>query len=816
MTTLDPRSLDPRPFGSGGLPETVVHYDEPPAKPPPMLAVGALAWVRNNLFKSVGDTILTFVAGFVIISLISGLITWAIGSANWLVINRNLRLFMLGTYPPDQAWRGGLIALIAAFAFGYTLYAYTRMRLRGWIVTAIIMAVLALLPVAFRLFTAPLPMVLAAGQREIASGTITENPQADLAFIGRAGETVTLRLADTASGDVPLAGEVGFADRASQALINSAINRLATQDELALLESQRDTSLLTSAQRADVERNITRITIPEPVTGVYAVNTEPVDVQLLDADGQVLISQTLTPADDASAPGELSFVLPADDWYIVRKTMAPGDAVGLLQTTGIYPLVERDLGGGRIYYSRVTDDFEIRTRQPRFDGNNVAAAFLIDNQYIGTRSLNDYLRLHLSTFLDLIMRAFIPLTAVAFVGYLAGSATTRLSVTAKRRSNSAPSVVQGAALRESARDMVPYLWVIVLMMLFTLSAGRAGFGALDTGVLIARFVWVGFMFFVGALAAKPSARGTYGIPLIGLGLVIGLALAAYAEGLFKGLSLGVVISVGIWLVVGYMAARRGAGSAPRLTMRDAVLGVIVAFLLIIIATVGPSLLGAQSNLLPPVDTRRWGGFLLTMILTVVAIVASFPLGILLALGRRSDLPVVKWACTVYIELVRGVPLITILFMAQLLVPLIGAGIGDVDNIIRAIVGLTLFSAAYLAENVRGGLQSIPPGQEEAAEALGLQGWQTTVLVLLPQALRAVIPALVGQCIALFKDTSLVALVGLTDLTGIARAAIAQTEFIGLQTEVYVFISVIYFIFSYLMAYISRRIEASGSGSARRI
>jgi general L-amino acid transport system permease protein len=118
--------------------------------------------------------------------------------------------------------------------------------------------------------------------------------------------------------------------------------------------------------------------------------------------------------------------------------------------------------------------------------------------------------------------------------------------------------------------------------------------------------------------------------------------------------------------------------------------------------------------------------------------------------------------------------------------------------------------------VRGGLQSIAPGQEEAARALGLNNLQVTMLITLPQALRAVIPALVGQCIALFKDTSLVALVGLTDLTGIAKSVIAQAEFVGLQTEVYVFISVIYFIFSYAMAYISRRIEASGSGAARRV
>lgn len=153
---------------------------------------------------------------------------------------------------------------------------------------------------------------------------------------------------------------------------------------------------------------------------------------------------------------------------------------------------------------------------------------------------------------------------------------------------------------------------------------------------------------------------------------------------------------------------------------------------------------------------------------------------------------------------------------QLLVPLVNPSLAEVDNVFRAMVGILLFSAAYLAENVRGGLQAVPHGQEEAAKALGLAGWQVTLLITLPQALRYVIPALVGQFISLFKDTSLVAIVGLLDLTGIARSTVAQTEFLGLYREVYLFIGILYFVFSYVMAAISRRLEASGSGAARRV
>lgn len=210
--------------------------------------------------------------------------------------------------------------------------------------------------------------------------------------------------------------------------------------------------------------------------------------------------------------------------------------------------------------------------------------------------------------------------------------------------------------------------------------------------------------------------------------------------------------------------------------------------------------------LPVVVSSLWGGLLLTFLLTVVGIVFSFPLGLLLALGRRSSLPLVKWVSIAYIELVRGVPLITILFMAQLMLPLFLPANVTVDRVLRAMVGITLFSAAYLAENVRGGLQAIPKGQFEAAHALGLNGVLTMGLIILPQALRLIIPILVGQFISLFKDTSLVAIVGLFDLLGIAKTVLAQPDFLGLQREVYAFISLIYWVLSYAMSYVSMRLE----------
>jgi general L-amino acid transport system permease protein len=210
--------------------------------------------------------------------------------------------------------------------------------------------------------------------------------------------------------------------------------------------------------------------------------------------------------------------------------------------------------------------------------------------------------------------------------------------------------------------------------------------------------------------------------------------------------------------------------------------------------------------LQPVSTNLWNGLLLTLLIATISIVLSFPIGILLALGRTSNLPVVRWFSILYIEIVRGLPLIGILFLAQVMLPLFLPADLRLDRLIRSIVGLILFSAAYMAENVRGGLQSIPRGQIEAGKALGLNTPLLLTLVILPQALRAVIPAIVGQFIGLFKDTSLLSLVGLVELTGMARSILAQPQFLGRYAEVYLFIGLIYWLFCYSMSLAAKKLE----------
>ncbi|MCE2717879.1 MAG: amino acid ABC transporter permease [Dolichospermum sp.] len=210
--------------------------------------------------------------------------------------------------------------------------------------------------------------------------------------------------------------------------------------------------------------------------------------------------------------------------------------------------------------------------------------------------------------------------------------------------------------------------------------------------------------------------------------------------------------------------------------------------------------------LQPVSTNLWNGLLLTLLIAIISIVFSFPIGVLLALGRTSNLPVVRWFSVLYIEIVRGLPLIGILFLAQVMLPLFLPADLRLDRLLRSMVGLILFSAAYMAENVRGGLQSISRGQIEAGKALGLNTPLLLTLVILPQALRAVIPAIVGQFIGLFKDTSLLSLVGLVELTGMARSILAQPQFLGKYAEVYLFIGLIYWLFCYSMSLSAKKLE----------
>jgi general L-amino acid transport system permease protein len=318
----------------------------------------------------------------------------------------------------------------------------------------------------------------------------------------------------------------------------------------------------------------------------------------------------------------------------------------------------------------------------------------------------------------------------------------------------------------------PLIVLLAISLLFGFSAGRWG--------SILRDIAIGLAALLGVLAIIPLGINTQ----LGLAGALGLLILGYVIGLVGFVPNRLLLILWFLSIPFTFIVLAGGISLPRLG------GWFFA---------------------TPVPTNLWGGLMLTLLLTVVGIALSFPLGVLLALGRRSTLPVVKGFSIAYIELIRGSPLIALLFMGMVLFPLfLPPSWPAPPSLVRVLVVITLFSAAYLAEAVRGGLQAVGDGQYEAADALGFHLVDKLRLIILPQALAKVIPALVGQFISLFKDTALVALLGLLDLLGVAQSVVQQPDWMGIPggitKELYLFAAVIYFIFSYGMSFASRRIE----------
>ena len=315
----------------------------------------------------------------------------------------------------------------------------------------------------------------------------------------------------------------------------------------------------------------------------------------------------------------------------------------------------------------------------------------------------------------------------------------------------------------------PQAGLIMIVFLLGMGWGVARGGTARTAAIVV------------AVAAAAFAFLPYGLDEMGLDVRI-LLLAC-----LPATALG-------WAVATY---------TPLGTPRRLVIMGVVAFVLALVLLRGVGWVPG----LEPVSVIYWGGLMLNLLLAVVGITLSLPIGIALALGRRSSLPVVKLLCVVFIEVFRGVPLITLLFMSQTLVPLAFPEDFPVNSLARAAIIITLFSSAYMAENIRGGLQALHPGQAEAARALGLPGWQTTMLISLPQAIRNVIPAIVGQFISLFKDTTLVYIIGMLDVVEIGRVFIqGNQEFLDNGPELFVFLAIVFWIFTYSMSYVSKRVE----------
>ena len=606
----------------------VAPVEPPPARRPPVTSVGALGWLRANLFSSWANSLATLVTGALLLWFLGTFVAWAVTSAQWSVVTNNLRLITSGLYPRAEIWRVELTAALLVFLTGLGLGIWGRVARSAWIAVLVALAAIVIVPVLAANIPVPPVHILIEPQRSPSS----------LVFVGAAGDEVRVALD-------PLTDDADMAVR-----------------QLGYVESQSRTAWSTQARAVQ--------------TGQLDLSNYNLSlrVRVLDASLSPL-SASGNPATIVSTPeaesGSLAVTLPRDGWYVIE--------------------VQRD-----------DEDRD----------NNAGYAWL-----------------HVEG-----VEMFPSLEVVR---------SGRAAELGPPPDVERPLYTEERAYRfEGTRDFPEFVSLQVRPFLRTISAEAfIGFGLFANG-------WI-----IGSL-----------------------------------------------------------GRREKTVRRAAIAGWILA---------GPAILiilyGVQgSRTLPVVPGSVWGGLLLTILLTFVGITASFPLGVALALGRRSDLPVIKWTCTLFIEVIRGVPLITILFMAKLIVPFFWSGLSNIDLTVRMMIGLTLFSAAYLAETVRGGLQIVPHGQIEAARALGMNPLLTTSLIVLPQALRAVIPAIVGQFISLFKDTSLVAVVGLFELVGIVDTIVSgQPIYRPYQREAYIFVAIIYFVISYAMSDVSRRLETSGAGSVRR-
>ncbi|MGJ3237509.1 MAG: amino acid ABC transporter permease [Anaerolineae bacterium] len=812
-----------------------VSQSEPPSQSPPVLESGAIKWVRENLFNSALNTVLTILGILVVFYSVNGLMTWVIQDANWFSVSANIRNLMLGRYESEYEWRASLTLYFTMFAFGAAIAVWIRQIAR--LVFFSIVLIIFTLQVAPRIINSVLdlpPWYAGAGNIEIAVAQTTEVAFDQIGFIGQENDEIRIRLAsDAVSNDQSLSNINGFVDNIANALRNQAQNRL---DTIAIIEEYQrlideheaalangNVPVLTETQYAEYMEEVESTDIPEmEFVELYNVNQIPVLVEILDPETlEPLGSAVLTDADDV-----FSLTLPVDGWYILSKELViaedvdlsevdaeveeNGEALTLLNVQGIYPVSKRE-STQSLNFTRRPDGFSIaNVDAPQYEGERVPFVDIIRNQYRGERSFSDYLRTYVSPFLHNIANYVSLVLLIGIAGYAATEIlrnVTSMAVASKFATYllMATPVVLWVLVNGMYINSV-IMWLLAISMSLTAYllyklVQRDGY---QQSYLIAG--GIAYVLFAGALFLSQ------GFDLPDLLTILPLLIADAAVPRFV-VWLGIIfIPLAIYLgKAAHIPGEKVSVNVPLIGGLAAIL-----YLIVVVATLGDFINVDTRWFLQPSDPRGWGGLLLTVMLTVYGIIIAFPIGVGLALGRRSDLPLIKYLCTAYIELVRGSPFITVLFFMQLFIPLINSDFNQIPGSYRAIAATIAFSAAYLAENVRGGLQSLPPGQSEAAKALGLNPWQAVTLITLPQALRAVIPALVGQFISLFKDTSLVTIVGLIDLVGFVNAMVVQAEFIGTRLEGLLFISILYFVVSYLMSYVSRLLEASGSGSTRRM
>ncbi|MEQ8674301.1 MAG: amino acid ABC transporter permease [Aggregatilineales bacterium] len=684
----------------------VAPVEAPASRRPPVTATGLIGWLKENLFSSIFDTIVTLVTIALVALFLWRFLGWAMLEAQWEVAFLNLRELSVGQqFPRDEIWRITLIAQIIVFLSLLSVGVWGRLTRSVAIVILTIIAFAFIVPFASR--TVPEPPIYTF---------VAENYSVrQVNFIAQEGQEITFTLAPlTSPEEYALADIDGYIEDDNQQA-NTSFDAFNT-----------------------VSRDIDR-ELRDPAE--FDLN---VSLQVWNIDGLVIEESAYSSGSTDDIV--LEFTAPYSGWFTYTAVFDEenpgtiGSAWVIADNIDVY----RSTTGAQL--ERVEEYGEA----PPLDCPGCGTATnRTDMRFQGTRTVAQWFSLQLTPFLLETRSMFILMVIVGAVAYAIGKLTTMVGL------------AETPALKATERLLLIFsaLWIVG---------------------------WLGVQV---ANAANPTPA-------------------------MDTLRLFIMASFVVTLFI-YAVLQFSKGS-PQASSQAVTLMWVLSFPVVITLLTGFTNVQPDAPL-PPIQTGLLGGMLLTLLLSAVAIIASFPIGMMLAIGRQSELPVVSLLCTVFIEVLRGVPLITLLFMGRLILPFFGFGLGDVDLVIRIMVVLTLFTSAYLAEVIRGGLQIVPRGQLEASGALGLNGFWTTVLIVLPQALRAVIPAIMGQAVSLFKDTSLVYIVSLFEILGTMNQILgdSQTGYIAFPREGYLFVGIVYFVFSYIMADVSRRIERTGSGAVRR-
>ena len=684
----------------------IAPVEPPQTRRPPLKEIGIVAWLRNNLFSSLGDTIITIITLSIVGLILYNILGWALFSAQWEVVFLNLRSLNVGSqFPLAQVWRVELAAMIVIFISLLSVGVWGRLGRSMVIIMSVISAAMIFVPMLRNVVERP----------SVFYYTEPAYEDRQINFVADADQVLTINIVPlTSADDFALSSVSGFIENNNQA-IETSFDRF-------------------TAAATDINFNQTR----DP--SGYNLNLA---FEIRDSEGEQVFVSDFTQGSTETLSFE--WTAPAQGWYTMEALYdaeAPGEVGGAWLKVDNLEIVSSTISSRD---RRIANYGPEPTFTCRDCGTNNVRTNM---RFEGDRSLMQWISLQLGIFLVEVRAFFFIALIVGAVGYFVGRMARTLTIA-------------------SIQPQLPAIQRFASIM------SRISF----------------------ALYALIQIFGRYFIPESASAWAYPLSLIV-----FTFFTLIYIIS--LIAMEGKQKLSRGVALLWMLAV-PVLLSILVGF--------------SGSSVMPTISTANMGGLLLTLLFAAVAIVASFPLGMVFALGRQSELPVIRILSTAFIEVMRGVPLITLLFMGRLILPFFGFGLGDVDLAIRIMVVLTLFTSAYMAEVIRGGLQIVPRGQLEAAQALGLGTYQTMTSIVLPQALRAVIPAMMGQAVSLFKDTSLVYIVGLFELVGTMNQILgdSQTGYLSFPREGYLYVGLVFFVFSYLMADVSRRIERTGSGAIRR-